>query len=303
MTLLPKKISTEFIGSLYLIGAVLGWGWSIPFNKLLTNDIDPLSLIIIQLLASAIFLLTIIKFLKLKFSWVEDQILVVFFIGILEPGLAYYLGFIGVTKTSALHVSVIYALEPIGIIGFNFLLFQHKLKLNLIVVSIISFLGILIIASDDANKNIYVDFLSGDILIFLGVMMASLYVSLSVQYLKAIDVIKMLFIQQIGSLFLISVIFVISNNTDVTNLMTFKSSLVLQAVVLGVVQFGLSFLLYFLGAKRVTNYKGILILNMTPVIGILASIAVLHEHATIYFAVGAIIVFICTLYANLNESL
>jgi len=280
--------------------AVLAWGVSIPLNKLLLEHTPPLLTLILQLLGSVSLLALIAISLRLKISWQQDRVPLIMLIGMLEPAAAYYLGFVGVQDTTAMHTSVIFAMEPAGIVVLNALLFHRKTAWSLVLATLLSMGGVVLIAADGYSSQ-GPGVLRGDLLVFAGVMAASLYVSLSSRFADTIHIVKMLLLQQVGSLVCLSIFWLFAWSAGQVSALVYQPSLIVSAVALGMLQFGMAFLCYFLGAKRVSGSASILVLNLIPVVGVIASSLLIGEVATLNFLMGAVLVIVCMAYTSLKD--
>lgn len=292
---------SRLTGHMLLSMSVLAWGISIPLNKLLLENAEPLITLILQLAGSVSLLLLLAIALNLKISWHQDRVPLIVMIGILEPAVAYYLGFLGVQHTTAMHTSIIYAIEPAGIVALNAVLFKRKTAWPLVIATLVSIGGVALIAADGYSVH-GSDVLRGDILVFTGVMAAALYVSISSRFTDAIDIVKMLLLQQLGSLIVLGVIWLAARSIGQVSVNPLQSSFVVSAFAVGVLQFGLSFLFYFMGVKRVSGTASVLILNMTPVVGVISSVILMGETASKNFLLGALVVVFCMMYTSLKES-
>lgn len=298
---LSSRTSNRLIGYIFLSLSVLAWGVSIPLNKLLLENSEPLITLILQLAGSVSLLLILAITLNINIGWRQDKVLIIVMIGILEPAIAYYLGFVGVQHTTAMHTSIIYAMEPAGIVALNAILFKRKTSWPLVMVILVSIGGVAVIAADGySSKGSNV--LRGDILVFLGVMAASLYVSISSRFTAAIEIVKMLLLQQLGSLVALSVIWLVARSIDKVSVEPIHGSFMMNAFAVGILQFGVSFIFYFMGVKRVNGTPSILILNMIPIVGIISSFVLLREVISENFIFGALIVFFCMMYTSLKEN-
>lgn len=296
----PSQAPRKVVGFGLLCLAVLAWGISIPLNKLLLEDAQPLLTLILQLCGSVSLLAVLAKVLRLRVSWQQDRVVWIVMIGVLEPAAAYYLGFVGVQHTSAMHTSVIFAMEPAGIVALNALLFQRKTSGSLVLATLVSMGGVALIAADGYNTQGQ-GALRGDILVFAGVMAASLYVSLSSRFAQAIHIVKMLLLQQLGSLVCLSMFWLWARSMDHVAAPVIQHSFIVSAFSVGVLQFGLAFLFYFMGAQRVSGTASVLILNMIPVVGVTSSALLMGEIISPHFVMGATIVILCMVYTSLKN--
>lgn len=285
----------------YLILATLCWGVAIPFSKMVLPALSPAWLIVLQIAASVAVLACLAAVQRVSLKGIAPaQVAVVALIGMLEPCGAYYLGFVGMQSTSALHTAVIFALEPLGILAFNIVLFRFRIDRRLLVAGVVALMGVVVITLGDASADGHAS-LRGDAFVFAGVMLAALYVSLSTQAVTIPSATTMLLIQQSGSLILALVLLGIDlDGAGGLHRLPAWSAL-WPALAIGVLQFTFAFLFYFRGARDNTSYWSVVVLNLIPVVGIAASILILGETASPVFFVGGAITIGAALYTHLRE--
>ncbi|WP_446902893.1 DMT family transporter [Burkholderia sp. YIM B11467] len=284
-----------------LIMATLCWGVAIPFSKMALPALSPAWLIVLQIAASVAALTCVAAVQRVSLTGIAPaQVAVVALIGMLEPCGAYYLGFVGMQSTSALHTAVIFALEPLGILAFNIMLFRFRVDTRLLVAGVVALTGVVVIALGDASADGHAS-LRGDAFVFAGVMVAALYVSLSTQAVTLPSATTMLLIQQAGSLLLALVLLGIEADGGDGLLQLPAWSAVWPALAIGVLQFTLAFLFYFRGARDNASYWSAVVLNLIPVVGIAASILILGESASPIYFVGGAITIGAAIYTHLRE--
>ncbi|MBN3784852.1 DMT family transporter [Burkholderia sp. Ac-20345] len=283
-----------------LIMATLCWGVAIPFSKMVLPALSPAWLIVLQIAASVAVLACLAAVQRVTLKGIAPaQVAVVALIGMLEPCGAYYLGFVGMQSTSALHTAVIFALEPLGILAFNIALFRFRVDRRLLIAGVVALLGVVVITLGDPSADGHAS-LRGDAFVFAGVMVAALYVSLSTQAVTLPSATAMLLIQQAGSLLLALVLLGVDTGSGGPYRLPAWPA-VWPALAIGVLQFTLAFLFYFRGARDNASYWSVVVLNLIPVVGIAASILILGESASPIYFVGGAITIGAALYTHLRE--
>lgn len=308
--------------SISLILATVCWGLAIPLSKMALSELTPRWLIFLQIAASvaALWLAAIVS--GVRFAGISRRNLALTAaIGILEPFGAYYLGFIGVQHTSSLHASVIFATEPLGIVALNILLFRARIDLRLLLAGVVALSGVLLIATQDLHTGDHTS-LHGDVLIFIGTMIAALYVSLSTQYVTIPSVLSMLIIQQTASLLLAGIFLAVGIGLNPGMERLPSGHAALAAMGIGILAFSLAFLFYFWGSKTTatllvdttplmaetteekhtsTSYWSVIVLNFTPIVGIVASCVLLGESVTTIYVAGGTLTIAAAVYTHLRE--
>jgi uncharacterized membrane protein len=124
-TSLKSLSNWRFVASLML--AAVCWGFGTVMSKSVLAQVPPLTLLVVQLAVSLTFLWTIIAAQRLRVplhrgTWRLGLT------GLLNPGLAYTLGLLGLTLTTASLSSLIWAAEPILILGLACFVFAASSK-------------------------------------------------------------------------------------------------------------------------------------------------------------------------------
>ena len=286
----------KFKNLIFLLLAVFCWGLGVPLSKALLGEMPPMLLLWVQLLASVATLTVLVLFFcRHRLQNVMSIAPILFLMGILEPGLAYYLGFLGLSQTSSLHASFIFALEPIGIVLLGALIFRVNVKLPMAWAIIGALCGVALMVSEAAHDG--QASLWGDALVFSGTMVASFYVLLSLRRVIDVPVVLMLWVQQIGSLAFVSVIALWRGDSlDVPLTQTIG-----WAACAGVIQFTLAFVFYFQGVKGQSDVVAAVVLNLTPIVAILFSVLWLGEDLSMLTIIGGGMVVAAALYCVRGE--
>jgi drug/metabolite transporter (DMT)-like permease len=98
-----------------LVAATACWGAGTVATKQVLDDVDPLTLLPMQLAASCLFLLAACALGRTKITWTSDTKRLTA-LGILNPGLAYALGLLGLASITASMSVLLWAAEPVLIL-------------------------------------------------------------------------------------------------------------------------------------------------------------------------------------------
>lgn len=94
-----------------LVGASACWGLGTVLSKYALDSFSPLRLLNIQLAASVTVLALLSRFDRAPVAW-NRRLYAIGALGVLNPGLAYWLGLVGLRLTTATVASLMWALEP-----------------------------------------------------------------------------------------------------------------------------------------------------------------------------------------------
>ena len=98
-----------------LVAATACWGTGTVVTKQVLGSFQPLTLLPQQLAASCVFLLLAIRLNGARIAW-SPQMTRLTLLGILNPGVAYALGLLGLASISASMSVLLWALEPVLIL-------------------------------------------------------------------------------------------------------------------------------------------------------------------------------------------
>jgi probable blue pigment (indigoidine) exporter len=107
-----------------LVAAAACWGVGTVITKQVLLDVAPLTLLPIQLLASCAFLFLVSHAGRTRITW-SPPMRRLAALGVLNPGLAYALGLLGLTSISASMSVLLWATEPVLIVVLAVLLREH----------------------------------------------------------------------------------------------------------------------------------------------------------------------------------
>ena len=105
--MLSKIISIRYIAVFSMIASAGCWGSATVMSRDLLGLFEPITLLCVQLTASVFALILLSLLLENPFSNISWRLVRAGLIGILEPGLTYAIGLIGLSHTSAGSASVI----------------------------------------------------------------------------------------------------------------------------------------------------------------------------------------------------
>lgn len=130
--------------SLALILAAASWGIGTVVSKAATVEFAPLTLLAIQLAASLVVLLAL---MRLRGIPIRDPSVppVLGWLGILNPGLAYALGLLGLVHITASLAVLLWALEPVLILFLARLVLGEAIGARLAGLSAIAVAGMLLV--------------------------------------------------------------------------------------------------------------------------------------------------------------
>ena len=127
-----------------LVAAAACWGTGTVVSKQVVDDVAPLTLLPAQLAASCALLLVIALVRREPFAW-TPPVRRLAALGILNPGIAYALGLIGLTTITASMSVLLWALEPVVIMLLAALVLREHIPLGLAAGVAVAIAGVLLV--------------------------------------------------------------------------------------------------------------------------------------------------------------
>jgi probable blue pigment (indigoidine) exporter len=167
---------------LFLVLAAACWGIGTVISKQAVAEMPPLTLLPIQLATSVAFLLVLTRLRGERMPAGREGRLLGR-LGLLNPGLAYALSLIGLTQITASLAVLLWASEPIFILGLAALVLGERVGLPILAASAVAILGLLLVVFDPAATGSAV----GIALTVAGVVVCAVYTVATRRWLLGSD--------------------------------------------------------------------------------------------------------------------
>lgn len=285
-----------------MIASAACWGLATVMSRDLLASLSAPGLLVVQLAASLIFL-SVLTARERPTRHITPGLARAALPGVLEPGLAYTVGLIGLSMTTAGHAAVISAAEPIFIVALSWLLLHERPTRRLLVCILVAIGGLLLITGGgEAKDGAAGATLTGDALVMLATLFAAGYVVFSAKVARGYPSATLAFAQQaVGLLFALAIYALASIFEFVPPLWAgLDAGLLGYAALSGVVQYALPFWLYLIGLRRLRASTAGLYLTLTPVFGIAGAFFWLGEQPHTAMLVGTVLV-LAAVIAGLRE--
>ncbi|ABE37781.1 protein of unknown function DUF6, transmembrane [Rhodopseudomonas palustris BisB5] len=256
----------------------------------LLNTVPPSQLLVIQLTAS-VAALAGLALPNMPWRYRSRGMLRASAIGILEPGLTYSIGLIGLSLTTAGSASIIGATEPIMIVLIAWLFLSQRPSPRLAVCIVIAVIGLLMVSGETLFRPGQGNAL-GDGLIVLATVSAASYVVLSAKVAAHFPAATLAMAQQLAGLAFVFAVFVVVQAFGLERpiLAELSLSIVAYAAVSGIIQYAIAFWLYLIGLRYLTPGAAGLWLTLVPVFGIFGAFVWLDEIPTPVMLAGAALI-------------
>lgn len=168
--------------ALFLVLAAACWGFGTAISKRAVGEIPPLTLLTLQLAVSVVVLLLLMR-------WRGEHIAtgvgssLLGRLGLLNPGLAYALGLLGlVTITASLYV-LLWATEPLLILLLAAVILGERIGRQLVALSVVAVAGLLLVLYDPGSGGQW----PGVLLTLAGVVCCAAYTIIARRYLPTTE--------------------------------------------------------------------------------------------------------------------
>jgi probable blue pigment (indigoidine) exporter len=269
-----------------LVAAAASWGVAAIISKRAVDEIPPLTLLPIQLTVSVIVLRVVIRAAAAGpiRSPLRRRVAA---LGVLNPGLAYAFSLAGLAQISASVSVLLWAVEPLLIIGLARVVLGDRITRTLGVCSTVALAGVTLVVFQPGAQLTVV----GVGLTLAGVAACATYTVLSSDVVADADPLAIVACQQQAALMFALVLFAGSLLTNGTaGIVAVSAAAWVSAVVAGAVYYGIAFWFYLSGLRSVRPAVAGTYINLVPLFGLAASRIVLGESLTGRQWVGAVLI-------------
>ena len=237
-----------------LVAATACWGLGTVASKQVVDDVAPLTLLPMQLAASCALLATVTAFRRERLSWTPPARRLAA-LGVLNPGIAYALGLVGLTMITASMSVLLWALEPVVILVLAALVLREHISAGLAVLVATAVAGALLV--------VYQPGASGDplgiTLTLVSIGFCAVYTVLTRRMLLDDSSLTVVLAQQLAALgfaLLLATVVELAGGSG-WQVSDMSAGVWLGAAVSGVLYYGLGFLFYVAGLRQVpASYAG-----------------------------------------------
>ncbi|HEY9800303.1 MAG TPA: DMT family transporter [Leptolyngbyaceae cyanobacterium] len=288
-------LSTQSRAILLMILSAVCWGLGTVMSKGVLAYFPPLMVLVTQLTSSVAFLWTIALIQQPWQSVYRSRLspvnlLRLGFPGLLEPGLSYILGLIGLTMTTASSASLISATEPVMVLALAWMFLKEQIRPVLLGFSGIAVGGGLLTVSVEMQLN--GDSVIGNLLIVMGTFCAALYGVLSRSAVQTVNPVMLAAIQQSFGLIWVILIWLNVEQGKIAQFSTINPVVWILAIASGIVQYALAFWLYLQAIKTIPVSIAAQFLSLIPVFGACGAYLFLNERLTLLQGLGMLLVMV-----------
>ena len=280
---------TSANSSIALTLAAACWGLGGVMTKSVLTSVPPLTLLVAQLAVSVAFLWAVTMAHK-TYLPAPKEILRLGFTGLLNPGLAYTLSLIGLTFTTASMSALLWAAEPILILGLAWGILHERLAPGLIGFAAAAVFGVALVAGLSPNagggSSVF-----GNLLILAGVGCCAYYTVITRRLAAEADPLMVIAVQQTFALGWALAIWPVELwQGGWGEAVTLGAGAWAWVVASGLTYYALAFWFYIAGLKRIPASTAGQFLNLIPVFGVGAAMLFLGERLSAMQWLGAALI-------------
>lgn len=279
---------------LALITANIIWGAAFPIYKLTLTNIPPFTFVFLRFFLSAIILLPFVyKNLKIKVKDLITLFLLSF------AGITLTISFLnfGLTLSSSINAPIIISASPIILIIGSFFYLKEKLKTKVLIGTLISFSGVLVVVLIPFFERGISGTITGNLFLVFAAIFSVIHALLLKKVLPKYNTLTIVFWSfLIGSIPLLPLIINEYNQTHWVNNLTLPVLAGIAFAVILATVVGHS--LYAYGMKYIAANEVGIFSYIDPIATILVAIPLLHETISTPYIIGSILVFLGIIVAE-----
>ncbi len=258
----------------FLVCAAACWGLGTVLSKGALAHLPPLTLLVTQLSASLGLLWLVLRLQRVPWRW-SRELLPVSLLGWLNPGVSYTLSLIGLSLTTASMSALLWAMEPLLIVGLAWLILRERLTTSFLMLGGLAAAGVgLVVGPGFAGAGQ----VAGNALILAGVGCCALYTVLARRVGDGVRPLLAVALQQSLALLWGLVIWPLElRHVTVDGLKQIPLEAWLLAVVSGVIYYGLAFWFFLAGLQRVRASEAGAFINLVPLFALGGAYVLLGE--------------------------
>ena len=251
-----------------LVAAAACWGLGTVVSKQVVDDVAALTLLPVQLAASGALLLVITLVRRESFAW-TPPVRRLAALGVLNPGIAYALGLIGLTTITASMSVLLWALEPVVILLLAALVLREHIPGALAASVAVAIAGVMLVVYQPGATGAAV----GITLTLVSIGCCALYAVLTRRMTLDDSSLIVVLAQQVAALVfavLLATVVELIGGTGWDLGAQNSGGVWLGAAASGVLYYGLGFWFFVSGLRRVPASYAAAFLPLIPVFGLAA---------------------------------
>jgi drug/metabolite transporter (DMT)-like permease len=284
------RMSLRLPPAALLILACSLWGGATVLNKALLASIPPVPLLALQL-APSVTVLWLAFGLSSRRAAPKTHVLPLVLLGILNPGISYTLGLIGLAYVSASVSTLLWAAEPLMILGLAAIFLREPVTPRLVSVMLAGMSGVLLVA--DAIGGFRGNDPAGVLLLLSGVLCCAFYTVFSRKLSETADALYIVAVQQTAGLAWVAALLLLAtSHGSPADIVEVPPELAAVAALSGLLYYAAAYWLYIAALRSVPAAVAGSYFNVIPVFGVTFAFLFLGERLTPVQWAGAAIILV-----------
>lgn len=280
------RVPASAIGCALL--ASLSWGFGISAVKQALDYLPPAHLLVVQLLFSAVAIGALALMQRVRWPQ-RRQAVVGGATGILEFGLGYGVGTIGLYLTTASNTALISTSEPFFVLVLAWIILREPLSPRMVACALAAAAGLVLVVAPDTT-HARMSLLGGDMLLLFQYFCGGLYAILSRRAVADTDPLALCTLQfGSGCLFAAALVALASMLGLIGEWPSLSVAAVGWALLSGMLQFALPFWLHLVALRHMPASLFSFFLALVPVFGVAGAMLFLGERLTAIQIAGGVI--------------
>jgi len=260
-----------------LIIACALWGAATVLNKALLASIPPITLLVLQLAPSALVLWFMVFITKAKAAR-RSLLLPLILLGILNPGISYTMSLMGLSRISASVSTLLWAAEPLMILGLAALFLREPVTWRLLVVMLVGAFGVILVADVLGGMGSASGDLLGIALLLGAVLSCAFYTVFSRKLGEEVDPVFTVAVQQAAGLaWAVALLSAGTSFGSADEISAIPLDRIAAAAVSGLLYYAAAYWLYITALRTVPAAVAGSYFNVIPVFGVGLAILLLGE--------------------------
>ena len=278
---------------LFLSLAALAWGISTALSKIAVEQLTSLDLFAIEVGTGALCLGAVAWARGARPRRISREVVA---LGLLEPGLAFLLFDIGITRTAATHGALLLSTDTLFTVGLAWALLDERIDRRIVVALAAGLAGSVLVSLPDGDGAM--SSLAGDLLVVASALSAAGYAIVAKRTASRHHPLTLTAAQMLVAAALALPLAAGAALAHHSHLGHASAGHLLIAVCVGLLASVIPFVLYNAAIDRVTVSISGLVLTLVPLFGALASVVVVGESLAAWQVAGGALVLLAAAVAG-----
>ena len=219
-------------------------------------------------------------------------LLVALALGVLNPGISYTFGMMGLERISASVTSLLWATEPFLILGLAWLILREPITSKVVAVIAVGFIGVVLVSGPLAGQAVGQSDAFGVLFLFVAVLMCAIYTVYSRKIGDAVDALALVTVQQTAGLVWAAVLFTATSEGNMATVAAVGPPELIYAMLTGLLYYAVAYWLYLSALSRVSAALAGGSFNIIPIVTVAVAFVFLGERLSGLQMLGASLIIV-----------